>query len=501
MNQEVNRLALRVAGVACVGLAAFAAQGQTLGTVRVASGLSRPVYVTHAPGDFKRVFIIEQRSSNIGRIRILDLETGVLQPTPFLNITPVTTGSEQGLLGLAFDPGYADNGHFYVNYTAPGPGAGYTIVERYTVMENDPNIANPDSVLQILQVTQPDSNHNGGWMGFGPDGLLYIAMGDGGSGNDPWGQFGNGQNKNALLGKMLRIDPSADAFPDDDERYYSIPAENPFVDADGADEIWAWGLRNPWRNSFDRLTGDLWIADVGQNLVEEVNFQPASSAGGENYGWRCMEGFNCTGLTGCECDADELTDPIHVYTHGGNPFRCSITGGYVYRGCAIPGLDGAYFFGDYCSNQIWSLRLIDGQVEELTDRSAELAPGGGLSIVDISGFGEDAYGEMYICDLGGEVFKIIPDEFVGPDCNENGARDACDILSGLSLDANADGIPDECQEACYGDFNGDGSLDFFDFLAFTNSFNAQEDKADCDQNGLHDFFDFLCFQNAFVEGC
>jgi glucose/arabinose dehydrogenase len=295
----------------------------------------------------------------------------------------------------------------------------------------------------VLSLSQPDTNHNGGWLEFGPDGYLYVAQGDGGSGNDPWGAIGNGQNINVLLGKMLRIDPSGDDFPGDPANNYSIPVDNPFVGIAGADEIWAWGLRNPWRNSFDRLTGDLYIADVGQNVIEEINFQPVSSVGGENYGWRCMEGFNCTGLSGCTCNAPALELPFQTYTHGGSPFRCSITGGYVYRGCAIPDLKGTYFYADHCSNQIWSLRYDGASITAFQDRTSELDPAGALSIVSVSSFGEDANGEMYICDLnGGEVFRIIPAAGQVNDCcmiedadvNDDGIVDLADlsmILFGL----------------------------------------------------------------------
>ncbi len=393
-----------------------------LTTERITSGLTRPVFVTHAPGDTSRIFVVEQRSSSTGRIRIVDLSTNTLLPAPFLSITPVAIGSEQGLLGLAFDPNYATNGFFYVNYTDSNWD---TQIVRYQVSAGDPNIANAASATTILSLTQPDSNHNGGWMAFGPDGFLYVAQGDGGSGNDPWGAFGNGQNTETLLGAILRIDPSRTAAPG-----YSVPPSNPFVGVAGADEIWAYGLRNPWRNSFDRETGDLYIGDVGQDFVEELDFQPATSAGGENYGWRCMEGNACTGLTGCNCGGANLIAPFQQYTHGGSPFRCSITGGYVYRGCAIPDLRGTYFYADFCSNQIWSLRYDGVTVTAFQDRTAELDPAGVQSISGPSSFGEDANGEMYICDLnGGEVFRII----AAP-----GQLGDCCAIAGA--DVNGDGI-------------------------------------------------------------
>ena len=415
--------------------------GQAIRTVRVATGFSSPIFLTQPPGDFDRLFIVQQA----GQIRIRT--GGVTLGTNFLNIAgSIISGGEQGLLGLAFHPNYASNGAFYVYYTASGGGA--NTLARYGVSGN-PNVANPAGTV-LFSVADPFSNHNGGWIAFGPDGYLYIAMGDGGSGNDP---NGAGQNLNTMLGKMHRIDvDGADGIPgnDDDDGTmgngiagYSSPPDNPFFGATpGRDEIWAYGLRNHWRNSFDRLTGDLYIADVGQGAIEEINFQPAGLAGGRNYGWRCMEGNNCTGLSGCTCNAPTLTQPIHTYNHAGG--NCSITGGYVYRGCAIPDLQGVYFFADYCSNSIWSFRY-NGAVAEFTNRTAELVPDVG-TITDIVSFGEDAYGELYILDQAGEIFKIMPD--VAPtDCNSNGQGDTCDILSGVSTDLDSSGVPDECEMA------------------------------------------------------
>lgn len=428
-----------------IGIVVFASSaafaGTAIRTVRVATGFTSPIFVTHAPNDFDRIFVVQQN----GQIRIRT--GGATLGTPFLNIAAqIISGGEQGLLGMAFHPDYATNGTFYVYYTASGGGA--NTLARYSVSGN-PNVANPVGTV-LFSVADPFSNHNGGWIAFGPDGYLYVAMGDGGSGNDP---NNAGQNVNTMLGKMHRIDvDGADDFPgnDDDDGIlgngiagYSSPADNPFVGAiPGLDSIWAYGLRNPWRDSFDRLTGDLYIADVGQGAIEEVDFQAAGLAGGRNYGWRCMEGNNCTGLSGCTCNAPTLTLPIHTYTHAGG--NCSITGGYVYRGCSIPDLQGVYFFADYCSNTIWSLRY-NGAVSELTNRTAELVPDVG-SITDIVSFGEDAYGELYILDLAGEIFKIMPD--VAPtDCNGNSQGDTCDILSGASTDLDTNGIPDECEMA------------------------------------------------------
>lgn len=457
-------LPVALAAVSCMGFEAKAI-GTPLTTERVASGLTRPCFVTSAPQDFDRVFILEQRSGSTGRIRILNLDTGVLNPIPFLSVPGVSTGSEQGLLGLAFHPDYETNGLFYINYTASN---GTTFVRQYQVSSN-PDIADPGSGVTIITISQPYSNHNGGWIEFGPDGYLYVSMGDGGSANDPGNRAQDITNQ--LLGKMLRIDVDGDDFPGDPNRNYAIPADNPFVGVTGDDEIWAYGLRNAWRCSFDRGTNDLYIADVGQGAREEVNFQPASSTGGENYGWRCMEGFLCTGLTGCTCNSPALTMPVHDYSHGGG--RCSITGGYVYRGERIWDLRGTYFFADYCSAQIWSFRY--DQLNGVTDfrqRTTELDPPGSLGISGIASFGEDAAGELYICDLfGGEVFRVIPDGPVVGDMNGDGVINNFDIdafvLALTDPDAYALQYP-SIDPNVIGDTNLDGELNNFDIDSFVD---------------------------------
>jgi glucose/arabinose dehydrogenase len=415
---------------------------QPLTTIRVAATtaqnpLIRPIYATSAPGDPTRLFIIEKR----GLIRVLKTDTSppTLLPAAFLDIDALcaggtSQGSEQGLLGLAFHPNYQTNGMFYVYYTA---NSFANTIARYQVSAN-PDVALTTGTL-ILSIPDTESNHNGGWMGFKPgdtDGYLHIATGDGGGANDQHGSIGNGQNLttigggtnvHALLGKILRLDiDGADNIPgnDDDDGDvdgstggYTSPATNPFFGATtGMDEIWAYGLRNPWRCAFDRETGDLYIADVGQNSWEEVNFAPSTSTGGENYGWRCMEGNNCTGLTGCTCEigcaGGPLVCPVHQYFHNGTV--CSITSGYSYRGTRLAALRGVYFFADYnCSipgaAPIWSFRIVGGSVTEFQSRTAELTPPGGLVIDTLTSFGEDYYGEMYICDQeGGEIFKIVP---------------------------------------------------------------------------------------------
>jgi len=352
------------------------AQLPQINLVQVAGGYVSPVDVKHC-GD-ERLFVVEQT----GYIRVL-LKDGTKQANPFLDIDARTlsAGSEQGLLGMAFSPNYKQDGFFYVNYTT-GSGNGTTRISRFSRLANDSSQADPNSEVILITFAQPYTNHNGGNMMFGPDGYLYISLGDGGSGNDP---DKNGQNKNTLMGKMLRIDVTNQAT-------YVVPASNPFVgQANVKTEIWAYGLRNAWRCSFDRITGDLWLADVGQDSFEEINFQPAASTGGENYGWVCREGNAPTpspaNLTGC--GSTGFVDPIHAVAH--NPNLCSsITGGYVYRGAQYGALFGRYIFTDYCNGVFWSIRqtgVNSFSADSLRD----------LNNFRYSSFGEDNKGEIYVC--------------------------------------------------------------------------------------------------------
>jgi glucose/arabinose dehydrogenase len=353
------------------------------------SGLDGPVFATHAGDGSGRLFIIEIG----GTIRVAD--KGQLRPQPFLDIRDrvLSRGSEQGLLGLAFAPDFGRTGAFFVNYTDL---SGNTVISRFRVT-GDPDVADPASEFKVLGIDQPAANHNGGNLVFGPDGYLWIGTGDGGGAND---RFGNGQNPRTLLGKMLRLDVTSDP-----SRPYTIPPDNPWVNArwNGHDilpEVWAVGLRNPWRYSFDRGTGDLWIADVGQDKYEEINRVPAGSggklAGGLNFGWPIMEGTHCF-PDNAKCQREGLTIPVADYRHGAD--GCSITGGYVYRGAGIPGLAGAYLYGDYCSGRIWALTQgVNGAWD------SRLMLESGLSI---SSFGEDQAGELYVADLqGGTVYRL-----------------------------------------------------------------------------------------------
>jgi uncharacterized protein (TIGR03437 family) len=356
-----------------LGSSAFA---QEIRTVQVATGIAGPTDIQDAGDGSGRLFVVQQS----GMIRVL--KNGIVSPTPFLDIhTKITSDGERGLLGLAFPPGFAQKQRFYVDYTDVN---GNTVIAQYRVTANA-DVADPASEIALLHITQPFANHNGGQVRFGPDGYLYIAMGDGGSGGDP---MGNGQNLNALLGKLLRIDVESTSGQ------VGIPPDNPFVNQAGArGEIWAYGLRNPWRFSFDRATRDLWIADVGQDTYEEVDLQPAASHGGENYGWNRMEGFHCF-TAGCSMQG--ITLPVAEYTHAGG--ACSITGGFRYRGNLSPGLRGTYIYADYCTGRIsglewtgsaWASRLL-------------LATNFGITT-----FGEDAAGEVYTGDSKtGIIYRI-----------------------------------------------------------------------------------------------
>lgn len=433
---------------------------------RVASGLARPVYVVSPPSDFRRLFIVEQFSSSTGRIKILNMETGKINSKVFFSIS-VSNGNEQGLLGLAFHPDYANNRKFYVNYTRAD---GDTVVAEYKASESDPDVADNSSARTIMIVDQPFSNHNGGWIDFGPDGYLYIAFGDGGDANDPGNRA---QNLNNPLGKFQRVDVNGDDFPNDSNKNYAIPSDNPLVGKNGLDEIWHYGVRNPWRNSFDRATGDLYIGDVGQGALEEVSFQPAG-VGGINYGWRCREGTRCTNLGGCNsCNGFESEPPIHEYSHAGG--RCSITGGYIYRGKKIWDLRGTYFFADYCSNQIWSLRYDGAQINELTERTSELDPPGSPSITSITSFGQDQNGELYIVEQGGEIWRIIPSGPVVGDLDVSGRINFDDIDAFvLALNDKAGYKTEYGQEADQvGDINCDGTMNFDDIDPFVDLLIAE----------------------------
>jgi glucose/arabinose dehydrogenase len=347
--------------IACTLLAAPAtAQGFKLELV--SDDLNQPLFAT-APASDPRLFVVEQT----GAIRII--EDGALREEPFLDLSDrISIGSERGLLGLAFHPQYASNGRFYVNYT---DAQGDTRVVGYTVSADDPNVADSGSANELLSVDQPRSNHNGGWIAFGPDGLFYVGMGDGGGAGDP---SRSGQNPDVLLGKILRLD----------------------VDAGGGPQVFAMGARNPWRNAFDG--NDLYVADVGQNQWEEIHVVSLDEPG-VNLGWNRMEGFDCF-RPQSGCDQSGLDLPIHTYSHS---VGCSITGGYVYRGHAIPAIAGRYFFGDYCSGIVWSLQYTGDGVSDVVSHIDTLG-----TLGNITSFGLDSAGEMYVMTQDGELMKFVP---------------------------------------------------------------------------------------------
>ena len=384
------------------------AEEKNLSSVLIADGYKKPVFITSYPNNAKLLYIVEQA----GLIKIIN--DGKKLSRPFFDINkrvvnPNRPGDERGLLGFAFHPNHTNNGKFYINYM---DNDGNTIVSEFST--NSELRANHKSERIILKLKQPYGNHNGGDIQFGPDGYLYISIGDGGKAGDP---LNAGQDLSSLFGKIIRIDI--------EQKPYGIPKSNPFFgQKDKREEIWAWGLRNVWRFSFDKQTGDKYLADVGQNKWEEVNFEPASSKGGLNYGWRIMEANHCYDPKE-NCPTEGLIKPIIEYPNDANhpafAFRiieelsfsetdvegCSVTGGYVYRGQKIKSMEGQYIFGDYCSGNIWTLKVVNGKAINFKNRTEEINIGGGEFTTYISSFGQDSDGEIYIIDYNGGIYKLI----------------------------------------------------------------------------------------------
>ncbi len=384
------------------------AEERNLSSVLIADGYKKPVFITSYPNNAKLLYIVEQA----GLIKIIN--DGKKLSRPFFDINkrvvnPNRPGDERGLLGFAFHPNHTNNGKFYINYM---DNDGNTIISEFST--NSKLRADHKSERIILKLKQPYGNHNGGDIQFGPDGYLYISIGDGGKAGDP---LNAGQDLSSLFGKIIRIDI--------EQKPYGIPKSNPFFgQKDKREEIWAWGLRNVWRFSFDKQTGDKYLADVGQNKWEEVNFEPASSEGGLNYGWRIMEANHCYDPKE-NCPTEGLIKPIIEYPNDANhpafAFRiieelsfsetdvegCSVTGGYVYRGQKIKSMQGQYIFGDYCSGNIWTLRVVNGKAINFKNRTEEINIGGGEFTTYISSFGQDSDGEIYIIDYNGGIYKLI----------------------------------------------------------------------------------------------
>lgn len=381
----------RITTISLIFAASSVCSQAKIGVEKVASGFDRPVWAGMPAGSQGKLWVMEQA----GKVWIVDLANGERSAQPFLDIQSDVSRkeNEQGLLGLAFAPDFEKTGRFYVDFTDKEK---HTRIVRFT--SKDHSTTDPATAEVLLQYDQPFGNHNGGWVCFGPDGMLYIGNGDGGAGDDP---HGNGQSLETLLAKILRIDVSP-------ETGYKIPSDNPFVRRKNAKpEIWAYGVRNPWRCSFDRKTGDFWIGDVGQNMWEEVDYMPRDKASGRNFGWRLREGDKPNPKNGVGGPAPAgAIEPVYVYKHGGGSTEgMSVTGGYVYRG-PIKELQGRYVFADYQNPRIWSFVLNHGKADDFQDHTDELQPEGGR-ITLIPSFAEDNDGNLFIVDLTGSIYRII----------------------------------------------------------------------------------------------
>jgi glucose/arabinose dehydrogenase len=444
----------------------FTAHAQVPRAQLFADNLEAPVAVAFAPGDASRVFVL----GRFGKISIHDTTTGVQRPQLFIDLFPlVCCHGNANMVGLTFDPNYSTNGFFYVHYQGL---INESVVARFHVTAN-PDIADPNSATIIHKAPRIRFGHNGGAIEFSPvDGFLYIPTGDGGNGAtaDP---LNEAQSLSSPLGKILRINPNVDAFPADPNKHYSIPANNPFLSTPGAlPELWAVGLRNPYQSTFDRANGDYYIADVGQDALEEIDIQPAASTGGQNYGWRCREGNACSPYGGCTCTAGGFAEPIYVYEH---TLGCSISGGRVYRGSAFPDLQGWFIYSDYCSGFVHAIKRV-GNTTQFQDLSSTLAPSPGQ--LGITSIGDDAAGELYLTDIGtGRVYKIV-----------SACRADLDNGSGTGTFDNA--------------------VDINDLLYFLVKFEAGDAAIDLDNgsgtgtpDGGVDINDLLYFLVRFEAGC
>jgi len=447
--------------LACLLTAPAFGQGIAAQRLNTATNFNRPILVTQPQGETARLWVVEQG----GVIRIMNAATGAVNATPFLTLTGLSSGGETGLLGVAFHPDYATNGYFFLYYNRTVAPAGRAIY-RFRVDPTNPNIADPASATPIWVHPTGPSIHNGGWIAFGPDRNLFIA----------WGESGTAANAQDItdnpLGKILRIDIDGpdniianaddDQFPDDAVKNYTIPLDNPYVGLAGDDEIWAHGLRNPFRNSFDKLTGELYIADVGAGTWEEVSVAPAPPAApGRNYGWNCMEGFFCTGSqsnTSCACNTGLFTPPAYAYLSGGGASECAISGGYVYRGCAMPWLHGTYLFGDYCSSKVWTSTYNGTLLTGVTDISPQLWTSPRPAIYS---FGQDSSGELYIC-AGTGVYKLVPTGVANQcGCGSADYNGDGDFGTDLDIEIFFRCLGGDCPLICdiwCSDFNGDGDF-------------------------------------------
>ncbi|HMN40333.1 MAG TPA: PQQ-dependent sugar dehydrogenase [Phycisphaerales bacterium] len=537
------------AAVLCSAAAALATPPARL--VRFSRDVPQPIFVTAPPGDSERIIA----ASRPGVIYALDAQSGGADPVRVLDIADrVSTENDNGLLGLAFDPAFATTGFLYINYNSLD---GFVNLVRYHIDRTDGAfIAEPQSAAVIWRYPRP-LGHNGGWIGFSPtNGYLYITSGDGDTGATP--DFaGHAQSLTGeRLGKVLRIDPSSDDFPADPDRNYHVPASNPFVNLAGDDEIWSYGVRNPWRASFDRTTGDFYFGDVGNGSWEEIDVEPAAGPGGRNYGWPCMEGNHCLGPTQCDCNNPALIPPVW---EGSHPSVASITGGYVYRGAAIPEFAGLYFFGDFVRSKYFSFRFVGGQAAELTERTAQFIPAGETRPAPlVASFGEDTAGELYLCSIyTGTIYKLVPYPCLpvvdvqplpqsqaetttlqlrvmgaGADpltfqwfkgvqpladdariqgsltptltITQAGIADSGDysvVLTSPCGSTPSDPVAVTVYVCIHADFNQSGTLTVQDIFDFLNGWFAAVPAADFNQSGVLDVQDIFDYLNAWFAGC
>ncbi|HLP84111.1 MAG TPA: PQQ-dependent sugar dehydrogenase [Phycisphaerales bacterium] len=495
-----------------VGLAALSsitglaqhAHAQVRLTASLKATIAQTVYVTAPPGDTSRLFTVQRN----GGIRILDLPGYTQRATPFLTVPNVTTGGEQGMLSMAFHPNYTSNGWFYFYYTRlNGPIS--TVIARCKVSATDPNVADPATLQDVLVVPNPTSIHQGGWIGFGPDGLLYIPLGDNAASQ-------NGQNNTSLRGKILRIDVDGpdnipgnaddDGFPEDATKLYTIPPTNPFLNDPMPDEVWVTGVRNPFRCSFDRLTGDFWVGDVGNGSREEVTRLTINS-GGSNLGWPCAEGNLITNPSCVQQMGANYVPPTFDYRTGATTVSitggCYVIGGYMYRGSAMPCLKGTYVFSDGCAGVFSLVPTGINSVAEFTRQST----------TGYQSMGEDASGELYLVRLnaGGTISRIEPDGLIPgtPDCDNNGFSNACELRLNITLDVNNNSIPDGCEGLCSDiDFNNNSVypedadiIDFFNVLAGADCVYPQCDTIDFNRDNVFpDDQDVIDFFNVLAGG-
>lgn len=459
--------------------AAVSAQSVTSLVPESHTGSGTYVYATNAPDDFSRLFLVSQT----GIIQVARLPGFTIDSTPFVTVPNVVPGGECGLLGLAFHPDYASNGYFYVFICRGSPVNGPSVM-RFTRDANNPDLADPASATNVINLGGGNGIHNGGWISFGPDHYLYISAGEGGIGANSRDITAN------LRGKITRIDVDGDDFPADDSKNYRIPPDNPFVGTEGDDEIFAYGFRNPWRCSIDFENDQLWIGDVGSSR-EEINVLPLNSPN-RDFGWTCQEGA----INNCPAGSNIVLPLAHYRSPAAPPLNIvgnAVIGGEVYRGCAMPNIRGRYFFGDLSGDVVSFLQSGD-TVEDVVNHTTAFAIG------QPYGFGHDAYGEVYVTSPG-RITKIKSALAIGPDCNGNGMSDACDLISGVLTDANGDDVPDECTNNA--DLDHDGNVGLADLAIVLSAFGncagdaAYNNFADFNSDGCDDLQDLALLLSRF----